>query len=132
MASAARCDFAGGFCWRFVNAMNNAPVLDRAHLLQLTDGDAEFEQELLNTYHASASSILERLGAALQAGEVAEVVREAHALKGASLNVGAIALGQCAGAIEKAARADDLALARNEAGQLDALQAALWAELDRP
>jgi HPt (histidine-containing phosphotransfer) domain-containing protein len=111
--------------------MNNAAVLDRNHLLEVTDGDVEFEQELLSTFRASARVTLARLRAALETGELAQVIREAHLLKGASLNVGANAIGECAGAIEKAARAGDLASVRHEARQLDAHEAALWAELDR-
>ena len=111
--------------------MNNVAVLDRNHLLEVTDGDVAFEQELLSTFRTSARSTLDRLRAALSAGELAQVIREAHLLKGASLNVGATAIGECAGAIEKAARAGDLASARDEARQLDAQEAALWAELDR-
>jgi len=111
--------------------MNNVAVLDRNHLLQVTDGDVAFEQELLSTFRASAQSTLARLRVALSAGELTQVIREAHLLKGACLNVGATAIGDCAGAIEKAARAGDLAGARDDARQLDAQEAALWAELDR-
>ena len=111
--------------------MNTAPVLDRKQLLEVTDGDAQFEQELLGTYRASATGTLGRLRTALAAGELTQVIREAHALKGASLNVGASALGECAGAIERAARAGNLTLARQEARELDGHEAALWAELDR-
>ena len=109
--------------------MNNAPVLDRTHLLEMTDGDVAFERELLNTYRASAENTLARLAAALSAGALAQVIREAHALKGASLNIGATALGECAGGIEIAARAGDLALAREQVRQLELQVAALWAEL---
>lgn len=111
--------------------MNNAPVLDRNHLLEMTEGDAAFEQELLSTFRTSAKSALDRLRTALSIGELPQVVREAHLLKGASLNVGASALADCAGAIEKAGRAGDLAGALSAARQLDAREAALWAELDR-
>ena len=112
--------------------MNTAPVLDRKQLLEVTEGDVALEQELLGTYRASATGTLGRLRTALASGELTQVIREAHALKGASLNVGASALGECAGAIEKAARVGDLTLARHEARELDAHEAALWAEFDRP
>lgn len=111
--------------------MNKVPVLDRHHLLDLTDGDAEFERELIDTYRASATAILSRLRAGLSAGELTQVMREAHALKGASINIGAMAMGKCAGAIEAAARAGDLALVVRAVSRLDAEEAALWAELDR-
>lgn len=112
-------------------AMNNVPVLDRNHLLELTDGDAQFEHELLDTYRASVENILARLRDGLSSGDLTQVMREAHALKGASLNVGAAAMGQCAAAIEAAGRDGDLATAHRAARQLGAEEAALWAELDR-
>jgi HPt (histidine-containing phosphotransfer) domain-containing protein len=111
--------------------MNNVPVLDRNLLLDLTEGDTEFEHELIGTYRASAKSILARLRAGLSAGELAHILREAHALRGASLNIGATAMGQCAAAIETAARDGDLAMAHRAARRLDAEEVALWAELDR-
>lgn len=111
--------------------MNNVPVLDRNHLLELTEGDAEFEHELLGTFRASVVTILTRLKAGLSAGDLTKVMREAHALRGASLNIGATAMGQCAGAIEAAARGGDAALVDQAARPLDAELAALWAELER-
>lgn len=115
-----------------IRAMNNVPVLDRNQLLELTDGDEQFEHELLDTYRASVTNILARLRASLAAGELTQVMREAHALKGASLNVGALAMGRCAGTIEEAARTGDLARVSHAATQLDAEEAALRAELERP
>ncbi|MFC4308281.1 Hpt domain-containing protein [Steroidobacter flavus] len=111
--------------------MNQAAVLDRKHLLEMTDGDAEFERELISAYRDSAQGTLARLRTALSAGQLTQVIREAHFLKGASLNIGATAMARCAGAIEQAARAGDLTLAREQSEQLDAQEAALWAELDR-
>jgi HPt (histidine-containing phosphotransfer) domain-containing protein len=113
------------------NAMNKVPVLDRDHLLEMTGGDEIFEHELIGAYRASVTSILDRLRSALSKGDVTQVMREAHALKGASLNVGARAMAQCAGAIEDAARGDDLTQVDRAARSLDADHAALWTELDR-
>lgn len=110
--------------------MKNVPVLDRDQLLEMTGGDDAFEHELIGAYRASVTNILVRLRASLAAADTTRVMREAHALKGASLNVGAAAMGQCAGAIEAAARGGDLTLAHQAAQQLDAQQAALWAELE--
>lgn len=110
---------------------DNDPVLDREHLLAMTDGDQEFEYELLTTFRGSARNILVRLRNALSSGASTQIMREAHALKGASLNVGARAMGQCAGAIEEAARAGNVALATENARRLDVEEAALWAALDR-
>lgn len=111
--------------------MNDVPVLDHDHLLEMTGGDEIFEHELISAYRASVTSILDRLRAALSKGDMTLVMRQAHALKGASLNVGAMAMARCAGAMEEAARGRDLALADQAAQRLDAEHAALWAELDR-
>ena len=111
--------------------MKDGPVLDREHLLEMTDGDPEFEHELLATFRASAQNILARLRAALHSGVSTQIMREAHALKGASVNVGAMAISRCAGAIEEAARAGDVALAKEKARRLDTEEAALWAALER-
>ncbi|MBL8266452.1 Hpt domain-containing protein [Steroidobacter sp.] len=112
--------------------MNTVPVLDRTQLLEITGGDAQFERELLDTYRASATAILARLEQAFAAGDLVQVLREAHALKGASLNVGASAMGRCAGEIESAARAGDLALASAQTQSLADAATSLWAELARP
>lgn len=114
-----------------IRAMKTFPVLDRDHLLEMTEGDVVFEHELLSTYRVSVENILARLRIVLSTGDLAQVLREAHALRGASVNVGATAMGQCAGAIEAAARAGDLALVKQAALGLDAEAAALRAELDR-
>lgn len=107
------------------------PVLDREHLLAMTDGDVEFEHELLTTFRASAQRILARLRDALNSGIATQIMREAHALKGASVNVGATAMSRCAGAIEEAARAGNVDLATEHARCLDTEEAALWAALER-
>lgn len=111
--------------------MDTAPVLDRAQLLEITGGDVQFQRELLATYRASATQSLERLAAALAAADLPQVMREAHALRGASVNVGASAMGHCAGEIESAARAGDLAAASAKAEALADAVTLLWAELAR-
>ena len=102
-------------------------MLDREHLRELTDGDAEFERELLGCYKDSARNILADLRASLSAGDPAGIAREAHALKGASLSIGATSMAQCAAEIEIAARAGD---ARRASEKLDDEERALWMALD--
>jgi two-component system sensor histidine kinase TorS len=111
--------------------MNDVPVLDRGHLLEMTGGDEIFEHELIGAYRDSAASLLERLRTALGNSDVTRVASEAHTLKGASLNVGAKVMARCAAAVEEAARAGDLARAAQAARQLDEAHVALLAELER-
>ena len=103
-------------------------MLDREHLRELTDGDAEFERELLGCYKNSARNILAELRANLSAGDPAGIAREAHALKGASLSVGAMSMAQCAAEIETAARAGDV---RRASEKLDDEERALWVVLEQ-
>ncbi len=78
--------------------MNNVAVLDRNHLRR---GDrrrcgvrARAAEHLPRQCQGHARPAP---NCALSAGELAQVIREAHLLKGASLNVGATAIGECAG-----------------------------------
>jgi DNA-binding response OmpR family regulator len=63
------------------------PVLDLDHLQGFTDGDRQLEGELLALFLSSADVYLERMGQALRAGQPWSAF--AHALKGASANLGA-------------------------------------------
>jgi DNA-binding response OmpR family regulator len=63
------------------------PVLDLDHLRGFTDGDRQLEGELLALFLSSADVYLERMSQALRAGQPWSAF--AHALKGASANLGA-------------------------------------------
>ena len=109
----------------------DAVVLDRLRLRDLTDGDAEFERELLETFVASARVLLAELRAGLMARNAAAVAKGAHTLKGVSLNVGATSLARCAADLEMAARAGNLEPIGLVLEQLRSEEQALWAELGR-
>lgn len=63
------------------------PVVDLDHLNGFTDGDLALERELAELYLSSAALYLERLRDSLDDPEAWR--RTAHALKGASANLGA-------------------------------------------
>jgi HPt (histidine-containing phosphotransfer) domain-containing protein len=109
----------------------DAVVLDRLRLRDLTDGDAEFERELLETFVASARVLLAELRAGLMARNTAAVAKDAHSLKGVSLNVGATSLAKCAAEIEMAARAGKIEPIDVTLEQLRSEEQALWVELAR-
>jgi HPt (histidine-containing phosphotransfer) domain-containing protein len=82
-------------------------VLDRAALLDRLMGDEELAEEILGEFIEGLSTELRKLEAAIEKGDGEVIRRIAHTLKGASANVGAVALSNVAQAIEKAgARAD--------------------------
>jgi HPt (histidine-containing phosphotransfer) domain-containing protein len=63
------------------------PVIDLAHLRSFTDGDPQLENELLTLFLSTADTYLASMSEALGTGEAWTAT--AHALKGASANLGA-------------------------------------------
>lgn len=63
------------------------PVVDLGHLCGFTDGDVQLERELAALYLSSADLYLARMDEALRTGDTWAAT--AHALKGASNNLGA-------------------------------------------
>jgi HPt (histidine-containing phosphotransfer) domain-containing protein len=74
------------------------PAFDPQRLASFTEGDPELERELLDLYFRTAAAYLIQLEAAVEDGVAWR--KASHALKGASLNVGAIAVGELARAAE--------------------------------
>ena len=79
-----------------------------ANLLEITGGDMDFVDELVDTYLADGEGQVEALREAAARNAVADLVRPAHSLKSSSLNLGALALGELARSLEEAARGGDV------------------------
>jgi HPt (histidine-containing phosphotransfer) domain-containing protein len=109
----------------------DAVVLDRLRLRDLTDGDADFERELLETFVASARVLMAELRAGLMARNAAAIAKDAHSLKGVSLNVGATSLAKFAAELDMAARAGKIDPIDLTLEQLRSEEQALWEELAR-
>lgn len=96
------------------------PVIDLERLYSFTDGDAQLESELLTLYLCTADAYLARMNQALGAGE--PWTATAHALKGASANLGACRVMALALAAERtAANADQLEALREAIEEVRAL-----------
>ena len=80
------------------------PVLDRAALDAIVaiqgPGDEDLVEELASIFFSEAPPRMERLRAALKAGDFREVNREAHGLKGSSASLGAKRLAGVARRLE--------------------------------
>lgn len=109
----------------------DAVVLDRLRLRDLTDGDVEFERELLETFIESAKALFGELRAGLMSRNAASIAKGAHSLKGASLNVGANSLAKFAAELEMSAKAGTVEPIDLTLEQLRSEEQALWAELAR-
>jgi histidine phosphotransfer protein HptB len=79
-----------------------------ANLLEITGGDQDFVDELVDTYVAEGDRLIGELVAAATAGSVADIVRPAHSLKSSSLNVGALELGELCRRLEQDALGGDV------------------------
>lgn len=73
-------------------------------LVEMTGGELDFVDELVDTYVADGRSQVDSLRAAMERGDIEAVVRAAHSLKSSSVNVGALALGERCRTLEEAAR----------------------------
>jgi two-component system sensor histidine kinase/response regulator len=87
------------------------PDLDLERLQLVTDGESALEDELLGIFLESARETLEDLRGALEARDARLLRAHAHALKGSSQTIGAIALGELAGELERLGDTSDLASA---------------------
>ena len=85
--------------------------LDLTNLEQTFEDDREGIIEILDMALADTLERVVGLEAALLASDATIAMQVAHAIKGAAANVGAFELSQAAGAIEHAARDNDLSAA---------------------
>jgi signal transduction histidine kinase/ligand-binding sensor domain-containing protein/CheY-like chemotaxis protein/HPt (histidine-containing phosphotransfer) domain-containing protein len=82
-----------------------AAPIDWNGLLELTDGDAAFTEELVQLFIDSGDAALREIRAALAAGDLPALGRAAHALKGSSASIRAQRASAAAARLESAARA---------------------------
>jgi two-component system sensor histidine kinase/response regulator len=82
-----------------------------AGLLEMTGGDLEFVDELVDTYLEEGAAQVAAMRAAAAGGEVETLTRAAHSLKSGSMNVGAVGLGELCRSLEEAGRRGAVELA---------------------
>jgi HPt (histidine-containing phosphotransfer) domain-containing protein len=76
-----------------------------ANLVEMTGGEMDFVDELVDTFLEDGRRQVDALHAALASGDVEALIRPAHSLKTGSLNVGAMRLGGLCRELEETARA---------------------------
>lgn len=85
--------------------------VDFTRIQETSDGDMEFEFELIDMYLEDAKGHVDTLTGMLQAGEAEGLRQAAHTLKGSSANIGANLIMEVCTRIEAAASAQDLSRA---------------------
>jgi HPt (histidine-containing phosphotransfer) domain-containing protein len=109
-------------------------VLDEqalATLLEMVGDDPEFVDELADAYLADVPTQEAALRDALSRSSAADLVRPAHTLKGASLNLGGRQVAELAREIEERGRAGSLDGAEELVAKLVEADAAFAAALQR-
>ena len=79
-----------------------------ANLVEMTGGEMDFVDELVDTFLEDGERQLDAMRAAVEQGDIASLTRAAHSLKSGSLNVGALQLGELCRTIEAAGRSDSI------------------------
>jgi HPt (histidine-containing phosphotransfer) domain-containing protein len=113
--------------------MTEAEAIDRVvfgNLLESTGGDREFLAELLEVYFEDAPNLLDRMHAALAAGDADEFRRAAHSLKSTSANFGAMVLSGMSKGLEDLGKTGKLDGASERLALAEAEYARVRAELD--
>lgn len=98
-------DQAGASLSHKLETDRNSPdlVIDWEHLHLMSDGNQEFEAELLQIFIQDCHAHLQAMKVAIGQGDPWKVEQEAHYIKGASANVGAKVLQATAARLEKQA-----------------------------
>ena len=98
--------------------------------LERLDGDEELFAMLITIYRQDCRDLLQQLASAAARGELREIERSAHSLKGLAANFEAIAARDAALAIEQSARAGNRALIPSAIRELEMHLARLGEALD--
>ena len=75
-----------------------------ANLVEMTGGEMDFVDELVDTYLEDGAQMVEQLRDAAGRGDVAALIRPVHSLKSSSVSIGALRLGEQCRTLEEAAR----------------------------
>ena len=91
-----------------------------AGLVEMTGGEMDFVDELVDTFLEDGRNQIDGMRAALTDGDLERLGRAAHSLKSGALNVGAMDLGATCRSLEEAARAGEVP---DAAARIDAIAA---------
>jgi HPt (histidine-containing phosphotransfer) domain-containing protein len=88
--------------------------IDWQQLRQLSDGNEEFELELLHIFVTETQSLLQQAHQAILHSEAMPLAHIAHQIKGGSGNIGMREIVRCARELERSAQQSDWETAANQ------------------
>jgi HPt (histidine-containing phosphotransfer) domain-containing protein len=103
--------------------------LDRASILERLDGSQELLTELVQLFLVEAPQLIEAMRKALQQGDMQELGRSAHSMKGAAGNFSAHGTVSAASQLENYAKKGDAESAKATLATLEAIVERLLPEL---
>jgi histidine phosphotransfer protein HptB len=86
-------------------------AIDWAQLYQLSDGNQDFEVELIKLFFVETKTLLASLSGAIVTQNIQHVEHLAHQIKGSSGNIGFRSMSAIADQLERQARQQNLTLA---------------------
>jgi HPt (histidine-containing phosphotransfer) domain-containing protein len=92
--------------------------VDKAKALERIDNDVDLYDELIEIFLEDTPAQIEKLGAALSAGDDQLALRQAHSIKSAAANLGAEKMRSIAFLMEDGARTGGVAKAAPHFGEL--------------
>lgn len=110
--------------------MTDKPDLNPDFLLEISGGDQELIEEIVAVFRDDVPPRLDEIDAAMGAGDIAEVARVAHSLKGAAGSLGAERLEALALLLEDAAKGGNASVCGAVQPQLRDALGALLTRLD--
>ena len=79
-----------------------------ANLVEMTGGEMDFVDELVDTFLADGTAQIELMRATAAGNDLEGLTRAAHSMKSGSLNVGALALGGLSRELEELGRSGSI------------------------
>lgn len=107
-------------------------VFDWNGLLYRLMGDEDLAKEIVDDFMKDIPNKLNALKEALNKGDALLIKKEAHMMKGASGNIGAVAMQEIAEQIEIAGKAEDLVKAELLTAKYEALLEIFKKNINRP
>jgi HPt (histidine-containing phosphotransfer) domain-containing protein len=103
--------------------------LDRASILKRLDGNQELLTELIQLFSGEAPQLIKGMRIALQRGDMQELERSAHSMKGAASNFSAYGTVSAASQLESDAKNGDSESAKASLAALEVVVERLLPEL---
>jgi PAS domain S-box-containing protein len=89
-------------------------IFDFEHFEKISIGDKEFQRELLESYFTDVEERIQKLENFITLKDIQHTINEAHTIKGASLSIGALKVGEHALAVEISGKNNDIARASDK------------------